>query len=81
MRAYLPAVAADLRIEAERIIDLGGDRVPGAFAAHCPWQAERGADRHEVGGDLFTLRDGKIVRLRPASASRAVAREAVGLSE
>ena len=70
---------SDLRIEAERIIDLSGDRVlvlsrQTAHGKHSGVPIE-----HEL-GDLFTLRDGKIVRY-DSYWNRADALEAAGLRE
>ena len=78
MREYLEAVA-DLRIEAERIIDLGGERVL-VLSRHTARGKQSGVPiEHEI-GDVFTLRDGKIVRF-DSYWDRAEALEAVGLSE
>ena len=60
LREYLRPMA-DLRIEAERFIDLGGDRVL-VLSRHTARGKQSGVPiEHEL-GDLFTLRDGKIVR-------------------
>jgi ketosteroid isomerase-like protein len=78
MREYLRAFS-DLRIEAERIIDLGGDRVL-VLSRHTARGKQSGVPiEHEV-GDLFTLRDGKIVRY-DSYWNRAQALEAAGLRE
>ena len=78
MREYLRPMA-DLRIEAERIIDLGGDRVV-VLSRHTARGKQSGVPiEHEL-GDLFTLRDGKIVRYC-TYWNRAVALEAAGLQE
>jgi ketosteroid isomerase-like protein len=78
MREYLRAMS-DLRIEAERIIDLGGERVL-VLSRHTARGKRSGVPiEHEI-GDVFTLRDGKIVRF-DSYWSRAEALEAVGLSE
>ncbi len=75
---YIDALA-DLHLEAERIIDLGGDRVlvlsrqtARGKTSGLPWE-------HEL-GDLFTLRDGKILRY-VSYWDPADALEAAGLSE
>jgi len=78
MRAYLRPLA-DLRIEAERIIDLGGDRVLVLSRQTARGKQSGVPIDHEI-GDLFTLRDGRIVRF-DSYWDRAVALEAVGLSE
>ena len=70
---------SDLRIEAERIIDLGGDRV-----LVLPRQTALGKQSgvpidHEF-GDVFTLDDGKVVRY-DTYWNRAEALEAAGLSK
>jgi ketosteroid isomerase-like protein len=77
-REYLQALS-DLRIEAERIIDLTGDRVLVLSR-----QTARGKNsgvpiEHRL-GDLFTLRDGRIVRY-DSYWNSAEALEAAGLSE
>jgi ketosteroid isomerase-like protein len=78
MLEYLRAMA-DLRIEAEHIIDLGGERVL-VLSRHTARGKQSGVPiEHEL-GDLFTLRAGKIVRF-DSYWSRAAALEAVGLSE
>jgi ketosteroid isomerase-like protein len=78
MREYLQAMA-DLRIDAERIIDLGGDRVL-VLSRHTARGKGSGVPiEHEL-GDVFILRDGKVVRF-DSYWSRAVALDAVGLSE
>jgi uncharacterized protein len=75
---YLRAFA-DLRIEAERLIDLGGDQVL-VLSRHTARGKQSGVPiEHEV-GDLFTLRGGKIVRY-DSYWNRADALEAAGLSE
>ena len=69
----------DLRIEAERIIDLGDDRV----LVLCRQTARgklSGAPFEQELADLLTLKDGKIVGMA-AYWRRAEALEAVGLSE
>ena len=78
MSEYLRAIA-DLRIEAERIIDLGDDRVL-VLSRHTARGKQSGVPIEHKIGDVFTLRDGKIVRF-DSYWSRAVALEAVGLSE
>ena len=78
MSEYLRAIA-DLRIEAERIIDLGGERVL-VLSRHTARGKRSGVPiAHEL-GDVFTLRGGKIVRF-DSYWSRAVALEAVGVPE
>ena len=78
VREYLQSLS-DLRIEAERIIDLGQDRVL-VLSRHTARGKQSGVPiEHEL-GDLFTLRDGKIVRYC-SYWNRAVALEAAGLSE
>jgi ketosteroid isomerase-like protein len=78
MRDYLRAFA-DLRIEAERIIDLGGDRVL-VLSRHTARGKQSGVPiEHEI-GDLFTLRDGRVVHW-DSYWDRADARRAAGLSE
>ena len=78
MREYLRAFS-DLRIEAERIIDLSGDRVL-VLSRHTARGKQSGVPiEHEI-GDLFTLRDGKIVRY-DSYWDRAEALAAAGLSE
>jgi ketosteroid isomerase-like protein len=78
LASYLDALA-DLHIEAERIIDLGGDRVlvlarqtARGKTSGLPWE-------HEL-GDLFTLRDGKVLRYA-SYWDRADALEAAGVSQ
>jgi ketosteroid isomerase-like protein len=78
MRDYLRAFS-DLRIEAERIIDLSGNRVL-VLSRHTARGKQSGVPiEHEL-GDLFTLRDGKIVRY-DSYWDRAEALEAAGLSD
>ncbi|MGZ5357174.1 MAG: nuclear transport factor 2 family protein [Solirubrobacterales bacterium] len=78
MLEYIRAFS-DLRIEAERIIDLGGDRVL-VLSRHTARGKHSGVPiEHEI-GDLFTLRDGKIVRYN-SYWNRAEALEAAGPSE
>jgi ketosteroid isomerase-like protein len=78
MREYVQPLS-DLRIEAERIIDLSGDRVL-VLSRHTAHGKRSGVPiEHEL-GDLFTLRDGKIVRYE-SYWNRAEALEAAGLSE
>jgi ketosteroid isomerase-like protein len=78
MLDYLRAFS-DLRIEAERIIDLGGDRVL-VLSRQTAFGKQSGVPiEHEL-GDVFTLRDGKVVRLE-SYWNRADALEAAGLSE
>ena len=78
MTAYLDALA-DLRVEAEQIIDLGGDRVL-VLARHTARGKTSGVPFDHEFGDLFTLSDGRIVRF-DSYWNRAEALEAVGLSE
>ena len=78
MRAYLRAMS-NLRIEAERIIDLGGERVL-VLSRHTARGKQSGVPiEHEL-GDVFTLHDGKIVHF-DSYWSRDEALDAVGLSE
>jgi ketosteroid isomerase-like protein len=70
---------SDLRIEAERIIDLSGDRVL-VLTRHTARGKQSGVPIEHEAGDLFTLRDGKIVRY-DAYWNRADALEAAGLRE
>jgi ketosteroid isomerase-like protein len=70
---------SDLRIEAERIIELGGDRVL-VLSRQTARGKQSGVPIDHEAGDLFTLRDGKIVRY-DAYWNRADALEAAGLSE
>jgi ketosteroid isomerase-like protein len=70
---------SDLRIEAERIIDLSGDRVL-VFSRHMARGKQSGVPIESELGDLFTLRDGKIVRYY-SYWNRADALEAAGLTE
>ena len=73
MASYLDA-PADLHIEAERIVDLGGDRVLVISRQTARGTTSGLAFGHEL-GDLFTLRDGKILRYlsywEPADALEA----------
>ena len=79
MREYLGPFS-DLRIAAERIIDLGGDRVL-VLSRHTARGKQSGVPiEHEI-GDLFTLRDGKIAVDGDTYWDRAKALEAAGLSE
>ena len=78
MRQYIQAFS-DLRIEAERIIDLGGDRVLVLSRQTARGKQSGVPIEHET-GDLFTLRNGKIVRLY-SYWDRADALKAAGLSE
>ena len=70
---------SDLQIEAERIIDLGEDRVLVLSRQTAHGKQSGVPIAHEF-GDLFTLPDGKIVRL-DSYWNRADALEAAGLSE
>ena len=78
VRDYLRPMS-DLRIEAERIIDLGEDRVL-VLSRHTARGKQSGVPiEHEI-GDLLTLRDGRIVRY-DTYWNRAEALEAAGLPE
>ena len=77
-REYFRALS-DLRIEAERIIDLGDDRVLVLTRQTARGKLSGAPFEHEL-ADLLTLEDGKIVGLA-AYWRRAEALEAVGLSE
>ena len=77
-REYLQALS-DLRIEAERIIDLSGDRVLVLSRQTARGKQSGVPVEHEL-GELFTLRDGKIVRYE-SYWNRAEALEAAGLRE
>jgi ketosteroid isomerase-like protein len=70
---------SDLRIEAERIIDLGGDRVL-VLSRQTAHGKQSGAPIDHQFGDEFTPHDGKIVRL-DSYWNRAEALEAAGLRE
>jgi ketosteroid isomerase-like protein len=76
-REYLRAFS-DLRINAERIIDLGDGRVLG-LARHTARGKLSGAPIEHQLGDLFTLREGRIVRY-DSYWDTAEALEAAGLS-
>jgi ketosteroid isomerase-like protein len=78
MREYLRAFS-DLRIEAERIIDLGRGRVL-VLTRHTARGKQSGVPIEHEAGDLLTLRAGKVVRY-DAYWNRADALEAAGLSE
>jgi ketosteroid isomerase-like protein len=78
MLEYIRAFS-DLRIEAERLIDLGGDQVLVLSRQTARGKHSGVPIDHEF-GDLFTLRDGKIVRY-DTYWHRADALEAAGLSE
>lgn len=60
MTDYLDALA-DLRIEAEEVIDLGGERVLVLARQTAKGKTSGLPFEHEF-GDLFTFRDGKILR-------------------
>ena len=77
-REYFRAFS-DLHIEAERIIDLGDDRVLVLTRQTARGKLSGAPFEHEL-ADLLTLEDGKIVGLA-AYWRRAEALEAVGLSE
>ena len=78
MLEYLRAFS-DLRIEAERIIDLSGDRVLVLSRQTARGKQSGVPIEHEF-GDVFTLRDGRVVRLE-SYWNRADAIRAAGLSE
>jgi ketosteroid isomerase-like protein len=78
MLEYLRAFS-DLRIEAERMIDLGGGRVL-VLSRQTAHGKQSGVPIDHEFGDLFTLRGGKIVRLH-SYWNQAEALEAAGLSE
>ena len=77
-RQYLQPLS-DLRIEAERIIDLTGDRVLVLSRQTARGKQSGVPIDHEL-ADLFTLRDGKIVRYY-SYWDRAEGLEAAGLSK
>jgi ketosteroid isomerase-like protein len=77
-REYFRAFS-DLRMEAERIIDLGDDRVLVLSRQTARGKLSGVPFEHEL-GDLFTLADGNIVSMA-SHWRRADALEAVGLSE
>ena len=70
---------SEVRIEAERIIDLSGDRVLVLSRQTARGKQSGVPIEHEL-GDLFTLRDGKVMRY-DSYWNRADAFEAAGLSE
>lgn len=74
---YIRALS-DLRIEAERIIDLGDDRVLVLSHHKARGRLSGVPTEHEL-GDLFALRDGSILRYE-SYWDRAEALAAVGLS-
>jgi ketosteroid isomerase-like protein len=82
VRAYFKTVLepfADFRREPEEIIDLGDDRVLVWF--HMTARGKGSGIAVEArGGDLLTIKDGKLVRWE-AYAQREQALEAAGLSE
>jgi ketosteroid isomerase-like protein len=78
MRDYLRSFS-DLRIEAEEIVDLGSDRVL-VLSRHKAIGKLSGAPIDHELGDVFTLRDGTVVRYE-SYWNRAEALRAVGLSE
>ena len=78
LRHYLRPMEG-LRIEAERFIDLGGDRVL-VLTRHRARGKQSGVPMEHELGDLFTLRDGKIVSYA-SYWDRAEALAAVGLRE
>jgi ketosteroid isomerase-like protein len=77
-REYVRAFS-DLRIEAERIIDLGDDRVLVLTRQTAHGKLSGAPFEHEL-ADLITLEGGKIVGIA-AYWHRAEALEAVGLSK
>jgi ketosteroid isomerase-like protein len=77
-REYFLAFSG-LRIEAERMIDLGDDRVLVLTRQTARGKLSGAPFDHEL-ADLMTLRDGKIVGMA-AYWHRAEALKAVGLSE
>lgn len=78
MTDYIDALA-DLHIEAERIIDLGGDRVLVLTRQTARGKTSGLHFEHEL-GDLFTLRGGKVLRYA-SYWDRAEALEAAGLRD
>src|SRR5262245_32963190 len=77
-REYLQPLS-DLRIEAERFIDLSRDRVL-VLSRQTARGKQSGVPIESEFGDLFTLRDVRIVRY-DSYWNRADALEAAGLSE
>ena len=77
VREWLEAVE-DLRIEAERYIDTGGDSVV-VFTRHRAL-TNSGVPIDEEFADVLTVREGRIVRLH-TYRHRSEALEAVGLRE
>jgi ketosteroid isomerase-like protein len=75
---YLRAFS-DLRINAERIIDLGDGRVLGLVRHTATGKLSGAPIEHEL-GDLFALREGRIVRY-DSYWDRFEALAAAGLSE
>ncbi len=78
MAQYVDALA-DLHIEAERIIDLGGDRILVLARQTARGKTSGLPFEHEL-GDLLTLRDSKVLRYA-SYWDRAEGLEAAGLSE
>ena len=78
MRDYL-APMSDLRIEAERFIDLGGDRVLVLSRQTARGKQSGVPIEHEL-ADIFTLREGRIVGIA-SYWNPAAAFEAAGLRE
>lgn len=78
MASYLDALA-DLHIEAERIVDLGDDRVL-VYARQTARGKTSGLRFDREFGDVFTFRDGRILRYA-SYWDRADALEATGFSE
>ncbi len=75
---YVDALA-DLHIEAERVIDLGGDRVL-VLSRQTARGKTSGLPFDREFGDLFKLRGGKVLRYA-SYWDRAEALKAAGLSE
>ena len=75
---YIDALA-DLHIEAEQVIDLGGERVL-VLSRQTARGKTSGLRFDREFGDLFTLRDGKVLRY-VSYWDRAEALEAAGLSK
>jgi ketosteroid isomerase-like protein len=78
MAGYLDALGG-LHIEAERIVDLGDDRVLVLSRQTAQGKTSGLPFAHEF-GDLFTLREGRILRF-DSYWDRADALEAAGLGE
>ena len=78
LASYIDALA-DLHIEAQRIIDLGGDRVL-VLSRQTARGKTSGLPFDREFGELFTLRDGKVLRY-DSYWDCAEALEAAGLRE